>query len=238
MSSGSSLLAVQCWLLLRFGRSLARLRTQYRNRIAKDARKTIKKNLKEHSTGAPGDFKTSVRWIRWADLGPVLESLTVCGAWVHSTQDFNLITFGVSDAHAFLCHGLWGMPTCEERSIKRFPITWLQFTQVDSGTTIPPFTCTNLWLSWWEPYLRKLPESHHNWPSKHFPHWMHGSLTPDRLPQACPPKSFQKGSERCLPTSAMQPLGTAESVFWLFGGLARFWLRNQFTNCKFWDSWF
>ena len=77
LSSGSS--SHPC-LLLRFGRSLARLRTQYRDRIAKDARKTIKKNLKEHSTGAPGDFKTSMKWLRWANLGPVFESFTVRGA--------------------------------------------------------------------------------------------------------------------------------------------------------------
>lgn len=60
-------------VLLRFGRALARLRSQYQEEVKRDAKRVIKHNLKQ--TKSTLDFKASHKWIKWANLQPVLDCL-------------------------------------------------------------------------------------------------------------------------------------------------------------------
>lgn len=56
-----------------FGRALARLRSQYQEEVKRDAKRVIKHNLKQ--TKSTLDFKASHKWIKWANLQPVLDCM-------------------------------------------------------------------------------------------------------------------------------------------------------------------
>ena len=61
-------------LLLRFGRSLSRLRSQHMERVKKDAKRCIKQNLKGLNHKGL-NFRASTQWMAWADLKPIMEFL-------------------------------------------------------------------------------------------------------------------------------------------------------------------
>ena len=61
-------------MLLRFGRSLSRLRTQYRDEMSRSTKRVIKENLKGHSLKGL-DFKSTAKWNKWADLQPIIDFL-------------------------------------------------------------------------------------------------------------------------------------------------------------------
>lgn len=58
---------------LRFGKSLARLRTQFREKVRRDAKRVIRANMKQTSKGY--NHKVSYKWIQWANLQPVFDCL-------------------------------------------------------------------------------------------------------------------------------------------------------------------
>ena len=57
----------------RFGRSLSRLRSQHDRQFRRDAKRVIKQNSKKKTSSL--DYRASYKWIQWADLKPVLDSL-------------------------------------------------------------------------------------------------------------------------------------------------------------------
>lgn len=61
--------------VLRFGKALSRLRTEHAASVKKAARKALKHNLKTYQT-IPKNVRANPRWIKHADLKPVLEFLS------------------------------------------------------------------------------------------------------------------------------------------------------------------
>ena len=64
-----------CPVLLRFGRSMARLRSKYQSQIQKDAKRVVKNNLKNVRSSKGLDYNASAKWIKWANLQPILDYL-------------------------------------------------------------------------------------------------------------------------------------------------------------------
>ncbi|CAK9060067.1 Putative rhamnose biosynthetic enzyme 1 [Durusdinium trenchii] len=55
-----------------FGRSMSRMRSRYAAQVRKDAKKIVKRYLK-HCKAVPINSKGSPKWIKWANLQPVLD---------------------------------------------------------------------------------------------------------------------------------------------------------------------
>lgn len=66
-------------MLPRFGRSLARLRTHFRGKVRRDAKRVIRANMKQ--TRKSYNHKVSYKWIQWANLQPVLDCLMQAWIW-------------------------------------------------------------------------------------------------------------------------------------------------------------
>lgn len=60
---------------IRFGRALARLRTEHAAAVKRNARDVIKHNLKTYRS-IPRNTRADARWIKCAELGPVLDFLS------------------------------------------------------------------------------------------------------------------------------------------------------------------
>lgn len=60
---------------LRFGRALSRLRNRHAAELRSEARATIKHNLKNYKF-VPRNTKDDKKWIKQANLGPVLDYLS------------------------------------------------------------------------------------------------------------------------------------------------------------------
>ena len=82
----------------RFGRSLSRLRSQHDRQFRRDAKRVIKQNSKKKTSSL--DYRASYKWIQWADLKPVLDSLMT--HW--SDQCTYNSWFGQCDSTLFLSH--------------------------------------------------------------------------------------------------------------------------------------
>lgn len=104
--------------LLRFGRALSRLRSQYSSDTKKRARKMLKLNSKQTHKGL--DYKGSLKWIQWANLQPVLDCLmeswscspAVCfqikesKACLHAQSHFNMGDLSWNKIEPLMCCGM------------------------------------------------------------------------------------------------------------------------------------